>query len=239
MLFKLESFLSHDVLYNYLSKFGVGSKTGSGLPGESRGILPKVADWSGTTAPTVAFGQGYSLTAMQATSIFATIANNGIRVSPTVIAGTSDSSGNFTPAAGRTSERVVSVQTAQTMRIMMESVVSASGTAPSAAIAGYRVAGKTGTAMRIDDTCGCYRGYTASFIGFAPADNPAYVISVTIQDPKGLHWGGALGGPVFKKVMSFVLQSRHIALTGTTIIPVALNEKQLLIKRAADAKTNS
>ena len=231
--------LSHDVLYNYLSKFGVGSKTGSGLPGESRGILPKVADWSGTTAPTVAFGQGYSLTAMQATSIFATIANNGVRVSPTVIAGTSDSSGNFTPSPGRTSERVVSVETAQAMRIMMESVVSASGTAPTAAIAGYRVAGKTGTAMRIDDTCGCYRGYTASFIGFAPADKPAYVISVTIQDPKGLHWGGALGGPVFKKVMSFVLQSRHIAPTGTTIIPVALNEKELLVKRAANAKTNS
>jgi cell division protein FtsI (penicillin-binding protein 3) len=236
---KIGELLSHDVLYDYLLKFGVGSKTGSGLPGESRGILPKVADWSGTTAPTVAFGQGYSLTAMQATSIFATIANNGVRVSPTVIAGTSDSSGNFTPAAGRTSERVVSVQTAQAMRIMMESVVSASGTAPTAAISGYRVAGKTGTAMRIDDTCGCYRGYTASFIGFAPADKPAYVISVTIQDPKGMHWGGALGGPVFKKVMSFVLQSRHIAPTGTVIIPVALNEKQLLTKRAADAKTNS
>jgi len=234
--------LSHEKLYNYLSKFGVGSKTGSGLPGESRGILPKVADWSGTTAPTVAFGQGYSLTAMQATSIFATIANNGVRVSPTVIAGTSDSSGNFTPAAGRTSQRVVSAETAKTMRIMMESVVSASGTAPTAAIAGYRVAGKTGTAMRIDDTCGCYRGYTASFIGFAPADKPAYVISVTIQDPKGMHWGGALGGPVFKEVMSFVLQSRHIAPTGSTIVPVALNEKelhkQLVVKKVTYAKTN-
>ncbi|CAB4747971.1 MAG: penicillin-binding protein 2 [Actinobacteria bacterium] len=231
--------LSHETLHDYLSKFGVGTKTGSGLPGESNGILPKVADWSGTTAPTVAFGQGYSLTAMQATSIFATIANDGVRVSPTVIAGTSDASGNFTPAAGRTSQRVISVETARQMRIMMESVVSASGTAPTAAIAGYRVAGKTGTAMRIDDTCGCYRGYTASFIGFAPADKPAYVISVTIQDPKGLHWGGALGGPVFKKVMSFVLQSRHIPPTGTKIVPVALNEKALLAKRAADAKTTN
>ena len=119
----------------------------------------------------------------------------------------------------------------------MESVVSTSGTAPTAAIPGYRVAGKTGTAMRIDDTCGCYRGYTASFIGFAPADKPAYVISITIQDPKGVHWGGALGGPVFKKVMSFVLQSRHIPPTGTKIIPVALNEKELRAKKAADAKT--
>ena len=236
--------LSNDTLHDYLSKFGIGEKTGSGLPGESRGILPKVADWSGTTAPTVAFGQGYSLTAMQATSVFATIANDGVRVSPTVIAGTSDASGNYTPSAARESVRVISTETAQKMRIMMESVVSANGTAPTAAIAGYRVAGKTGTAMRIDDTCGCYRGYTASFIGFAPADKPAYVISVTIQDPKGLHWGGALGGPVFKKVMSFVLQSKGIAPTGTTVDPVALTEKQLIAERklaeqkAARVKTN-
>ena len=234
---KIGELLPNQVLFDYLSKFGVGVKTGSGLPGESRGILPEVADWSGTTAPTVAFGQGYSLTSMQATSIFATIANNGVRTSPTVIAGTSDSSGNYTPAQGRTSERVVSIETAKAMRIMMESVVSSAGTAPSAAINGYRVAGKTGTAMRIDDTCGCYRGYTASFIGFAPADKPAYVISVTIQDPKGLHWGGALGGPVFKQVMSFVLQSRHIAPTGATVIPVALTERELVAKRVANAKT--
>ena len=231
--------LSNETLYNYLTKFGIGSKTGSGLPGESRGILPKTADWSGTTPPTVAFGQGYSLTALQATSVFATIANNGVRVSPTVIAGTSDSSGNYTPAPGRTSQRVISEQTATAMRIMMESVVSPNGTAPSAAITGYRVAGKTGTAQRIDDTCGCYRGYTASFIGFAPADKPAYVISVTIQDPKGFHWGGYLGGPVFKKVMSFVLQSRQIAPTGTAIVPVALDEKALLAMRAAHAKTSN
>jgi len=242
---KIGEMLSNDKLYDYLTKFGIGTKTGSGLPGESRGILPKVADWSGTTAPTVAFGQGYSLTAMQATSVFATIANDGVRVSPTVIAGTSDSSGNYTPSATRESVRVISTDTAAKMRLMMESVVSANGTAPSAAISGYRVAGKTGTAQRIDDTCGCYRGYTASFIGFAPADKPAYVISVTIQDPKGMHWGGYLGGPVFKKVMSFVLQSKGIAPTGTKVIPIALTEKQLLAerkliadKKAASVKTN-
>jgi cell division protein FtsI (penicillin-binding protein 3) len=242
---KIGEMLSNNQLYDYLTKFGIGTKTGSGLPGESRGILRKVSDWSGTTAPTVAFGQGYSLTAMQATSVFATIANGGVRVSPTVIAGSSDTSGNYTPSATRESVRVISADTAAKMRLMMESVVSANGTAPSAAIPGYRVAGKTGTAQRIDDTCGCYRGYTASFIGFAPADNPAYVISVTIQDPKGMHWGGYLGGPVFKKVMSFVLQSKGIAPTGTTVVPIALTEKQLLAerkliadKKAASVKTN-
>jgi cell division protein FtsI (penicillin-binding protein 3) len=224
--------LSNDLLHEYLTKFGIGVKTGSGLPGESAGILRPVSNWSGTTAPTVAFGQGYSVTAMQATSVFATIANNGVRVSPTVIAGTSDASGHFTPAANRTTTRVISEDTAVKLRIMMESVVGVNGTAPSAAIPGYRVAGKTGTAERYDSRTGKYSGYTASFIGFAPADAPRYVMSVTIQDPKNGHYGGALGGPVFKKVMTFVLQSKHVAPTGTKVLPVALNKSQLKATRA-------
>jgi len=231
--------LSHDTLYNYLRKFGIGSKTGSGLPGESAGLLRPVSDWSGTTAPTVAFGQGYSLTAMQATSVFATIANNGVRVSPTVIAGTSDASGHFTPAANRSSTRVVSEDTAVKLRIMMESVVSTQGTAPSAAIPGYRVAGKTGTAMRYDQNTGRYSGYTASFIGFAPADAPRYVISVTLQDPKNGHYGGSLGGPVFKKVMTFVLQSEHVAPTGTKVLPVALTKSELARVRVTQIATKT
>jgi cell division protein FtsI (penicillin-binding protein 3) len=224
---KIGEMLSNDTLHSYLSKFGIGKSTGSGLPGESAGIFHPVKSWSGTSAPTIAFGHGYSVTAMQATSVFATIANDGVRVSPTVIAGTSDASGNFTPAQSRTSEKVISAETAAQVRLMMESVVSASGTAPSAAIPGYRVAGKTGTAERYNDNCKCYSGYTASFIGFAPADKPAYVINVTIQNPQGMHWGGALGGPVFKEVMSFVLQSRHISPTNTEIKPVALDEAGL------------
>jgi cell division protein FtsI (penicillin-binding protein 3) len=229
---KIGESMSNDTLHRYLTKFGIGIKTGSGLPGESSGILRPVSDWSGTTAPTVAFGQGYSVTAMQATSVFATIANNGVRVSPTVIAGTSDASGHFTPAGNRSTTRVVSEDTAVKLRIMMESVVTANGTAPSAAIPGYRVAGKTGTAERIDPLTGRYSGYTASFIGFAPADAPRYVISVTIQDPKNGHYGGALGGPVFKKVMTFVLQSKHVAPTGTKILPVALTQAQLKVTQA-------
>ena len=229
---KIGETLSNDKLYSYLNKFGVGVKTGSGLPGESAGLMPKVKDWSGTTAPTVAFGQGYSVTAMQATSVFATIANNGVRVSPTVIAGTQDASGHFTPAANRTTTRVVSEDTARELRLMMESVVSPTGTAPSAAIPGYRVAGKTGTAWRYNDKTGGYSGYTASFIGFAPADAPRYVINVTIQDPHDGYYGGLLGGPVFKKVMTFVLQTKHVAPTGTKVMPVALNQKDLTRMKA-------
>jgi cell division protein FtsI (penicillin-binding protein 3) len=231
--------LSNDTLYNYLRKFGIGSKTGSGLPGESAGILRPVSDWSRTTAPTVAFGQGYSLTAMQATSVFATIANNGVRVSPTVIAGTSDASGHFTPAANRTSTRVISEDTAVKLRIMMESVVSSQGTAPSAAIPGYRVAGKTGTANRYDQNTGRYSGYTASFIGFATADAPRYVISVTLQEPKNGYYGGSLGGPVFKKVMTFVLQSENVAPTGTKVLPVALTKSELARARLTQIATKN
>ncbi|MFY7934976.1 MAG: peptidoglycan D,D-transpeptidase FtsI family protein, partial [Candidatus Nanopelagicus sp.] len=202
--------LGKDNLYNYLKKFGIGENTNSKLPGESAGILHPVKNWSGTSLPTIAFGQGYSVTAMQATSVFATIANNGVRVKPTILAGLVDESGKFSASNDSESIQVLSEDTAKNLRKMMESVVSPSGTAPSAAINGYRVAGKTGTAERYNPICKCYSGYTASFIGFAPADQPRYVVSVTIQDPKGMHWGGVLAGPVFKKVMSFVLQNERI-----------------------------
>jgi cell division protein FtsI (penicillin-binding protein 3) len=219
--------LSDSKFYDYLIKFGIGQSTGSHLPGESAGLLPRVDSWSDTSAPTIAFGQGYSVTALQATSVFATIANDGVRVTPNVIAGYVDASGSFTASKPQQTLRVVSAQTAQKMRLMMESVVSEQGTAPAAAIAGYRIAGKTGTAQRADTTCHCYRGYTSSFIGFAPADQPKYVVSVVIQNPQGQHFGGVIAAPVFKTVMSFVLQSKHIPPTNTNKVVYALNEAQL------------
>ena len=234
---KIGDKLSDQKLYDYLRAFGVGSSTNSGLPGESAGLINQPKDWSGTTKPTMSFGQGYSVTAMQATSIFATIANDGVRVEPTVIAGTSDAQGHYTPAKTRNSSRVISAETAQKMRAMMESVVSASGTAPSAAIPGYRIAGKTGTAERLDPRTGRYSGYTASFIGMAPADKPKYVINVTIQAPQGMHWGGVLGGPVFKEVMSYVLEAKHIPPTNSKVNPVPLNAAELAkLEKAANAK---
>ena len=236
--------MSNQTLYDYLAKFGIGQTTNSHLPGESAGILHPISEWSRTSAPTIAFGQGYSVTAMQATSVFATIANDGVRVTPNVVAGLIDSSGNYTPTRMQASERVISSKSASQIRTMLESVVSENGTAPQAAIPGYRVAGKTGTAMRIDEKCGCYKGYTASFIGFAPADSPKYVVSVTIQEPQGIHWGGYLGGPVFKKVMSFVLQSRHVPPTtgGSVMYPLtesALRKAQIAAaaKKAATLTT--
>ena len=215
-------------LYDYLRKFGIGSSTGSGLPGESQGLLTPVDKWSDSSAPTFAFGQGYSVTPLQATSVMATIANDGVRVVPTVIAGTIDGSGNYSPRGTQPSQRAVSADTAAKIRTMLESVVSEQGTAPAAAIPGYRVAGKTGTAQRVDNLCHCYKGYVSSFIGFAPADAPKYVVSVVIQNPVGQHFGGVIAGPVFKQVMTFVLQSRHVAPTGGKPAPIALTEADLL-----------
>ena len=231
--------LGKDNLYKYLRKFGIGESTNSRLPGESAGILHPVKDWSGTSLPTHSFGQGYSLTAMQATSVFATIANNGVRVKPSVLAGVVDENGKYTPATANESVRVLSEQTAINIRAMMESVVTKDGTAPTAAIAGYRVAGKTGTAMRFNTSCKCYSGYTASFIGFAPADQPKYVVSVTIQDPQGLHWGGALAGPVFKKVMSFVLQSERVQPTPASNTVLSLTEAALGSSKKNTAKSGA
>ncbi len=227
--------LGKDALYDYLRKFGIGESTNSKLPGESAGILHPVKDWSGTSLPTIAFGQGYAVTSMQATSVFATIANDGVRVSPSILAGVVDESGKYTPAEPNKTVRVLSSETAATMRAMMESVVSSSGTAPTAAIDGYRIAGKTGTANRFNSACKCYSGYTASFIGFAPADQPRYVINVTIQDPKGMHWGGVLAGPVFKKVMSFVLQNERIQPTKAPKTTFNLTEAAL---KSASKKTD-
>ncbi|HEY4898831.1 MAG TPA: penicillin-binding protein 2 [Candidatus Nanopelagicaceae bacterium] len=218
--------IPHDIFYSYLQKFGIGQSTGSNLPGESSGILHPVSQWSASSAPTMAFGQGYSLTAMQATDVFATIANDGVRVTPNVVAGLVDSNGTYTPSKPSSQTRVISALTAQTIRTMLEGVVSNEGTAPAAEIPGYQIAGKTGTAMRVDAKCGCYRGYTASFIGMAPAQAPQYVVSVVIQNPQGLHFGGEIAAPVFKKVMSFVLQSKQVQ-------PIALKDHSYPLTQAA------
>lgn len=204
------------ILYQYLTRFGFGRPTGLDLPGESPGILAPPSKWSGSQRYTIPFGQGLSVNAVQATSVFATIANAGVRVQPNLIKGYVDANGRFTPAPAAPRDQVVSADTAHQVEQMMESVVSEKGTAPAAKIAGYRIAGKTGTANRFDSRCNGYCGYTASFIGFAPADDPRLVVSVVIQDPtSGPHFGGSIAAPVFQKVMSFALQSEAIPPTGT------------------------
>ncbi|MFF0591804.1 peptidoglycan D,D-transpeptidase FtsI family protein [Streptomyces antibioticus] len=204
------------VLYSYLRKFGLGSYTGVGFPGETKGILAAPADWSTSQQYTIPFGQGVSLNALQAASVYSTIANGGVRVEPTLVRGTQGPDGRFTPAPAPDKRRVVSEKTAKTLARMLESVVDdQEGTGTKARIPGYRVAGKTGTANRVDPATGKYKGYTSSFAGFAPADNPRVTVYCAIQNAtKGSYFGGQICGPIFKQVMEFSLKTLQVPPTG-------------------------
>jgi cell division protein FtsI (penicillin-binding protein 3) len=201
-------------LDNYLQAYGFGHPTGIGLPGEGSGLLPPLAQWSPTTLPTVAFGQGIGVTALQVASVYATIANGGIRVTPNLIEGTVGADGVLNRTAAPQAHRVISAGVAHELSDMLESVTSSEGTAPAAEIGGYRIAGKTGTAQRPDGRGG-YSGYTASFVGFAPADKPQLLVEVVLQNPRRGHFGGVVAAPVFHDVMSFALQTLGIVPTGT------------------------
>jgi cell division protein FtsI (penicillin-binding protein 3) len=204
------------VLYSYLRKFGIGRPTGVGFPGETAGLLAKPQDWSTSQQYTIPFGQGLSLNALQAASIYSTIGNGGVRIAPSLISGIKGPDGRFTPAPASPKTRVVSAKTASTVARMLESVVDdEEGTGISARIPGYRVAGKTGTANRVDPTTGRYNGYTASFAGFAPSDNPRVTVYCAIQNPvSGPYFGGSICGPIYKKVMEFALKSLQVPPTG-------------------------
>ncbi|WP_322656383.1 peptidoglycan D,D-transpeptidase FtsI family protein [Streptomyces justiciae] len=208
---------SNQVLYSYLRKFGLGSYSGLDFPGETKGILAAPQDWSTSQQYTIPFGQGVSLNAMQAASVYSTIANGGVRVEPTLVRGTQGPDGRFTPAAKPKKSRVISEKTAKTLAQMLESVVDdEAGTGAKARIPGYRVAGKTGTANRVDPATGRYRGYTSSFAGFAPADSPRVTVYCAIQNAtKGSYFGGQICGPVYKQVMEFALKTLQVPPTGT------------------------
>jgi cell division protein FtsI (penicillin-binding protein 3) len=207
---------SNRILYSYLRKFGLGSYSGLGIPGETKGILAPPGQWSTSQQYTIPFGQGVSLNAMQAASVYSTIANGGVRVEPSLVRGTTGADGRFTPAAKPEKTRVVSEKTAKTLAQMLESVVDdRDGTGTKARIPGYRVAGKTGTANRVDPATGKYHGYTSSFAGFAPADKPRITVYCAIQNATaGSYFGGQICGPVYKKVMEFALKTLQVPPTG-------------------------
>ncbi|MFK4154513.1 peptidoglycan D,D-transpeptidase FtsI family protein [Streptomyces fungicidicus] len=213
---------ANKVLYDYLRRFGLGSRTGLGFPGETKGILAAPGDWSTSQQYTIPFGQGVSINAMQAASVYSTIANGGVRVEPTLVRGSKGPDGRFTPAPEPERTRVVSEKTAKTLARMLESVVDdEEGTGTKARIPGYRVAGKTGTANRVDPATGKYHGYTSSFAGFAPADKPRITVYCAIQNAtEGSYFGGQICGPVYKQVMEFALKTLQVPPTGAA--PAAL-----------------
>ncbi|MDG9691745.1 peptidoglycan D,D-transpeptidase FtsI family protein [Streptomyces mutabilis] len=207
---------ANKVLYDYLRKFGLGSYSGLGFPGETKGILAPPDQWSTSQQYTIPFGQGVSINALQAASVYSTIANGGVRVEPTLVRGTKEDDGRFTPAPEPKKTRVISEKTAKTLSRMLESVVDdEEGTGTKARIPGYRVAGKTGTANRVDPATGQYKGYTSSFAGFAPADKPRVTVYCAIQNAtEGSYFGGQICGPIYKQVMEFALKTLQVPPTG-------------------------
>lgn len=195
-------------VYRTMRGFGLGRPTGIDFPAASTGSLPPPEEWDGLRRYTIPFGQGVSVNAVQLASAYATIANGGVRVPPSLIAGGS-------AGAAEARRRVVSKKTAQQLTRILEVAASERGTGAQAQVPGYRVAGKTGTAQRVDPRCGCYRGHNAVFSGFAPASDPRLVVQAVLHNPQRGHSGGQVAAPVFRKVMSFGLKSEEIPPTGT------------------------
>jgi cell division protein FtsI (penicillin-binding protein 3) len=204
-------------LEHYLRAFGIGSTTGIELPGESAGILQDSDDWSGIRAANVAIGQGVSVTTLQMASVYQAIANGGVRVEPRIVESVTDPRGRVTAAEEPASTRVVSESTADRMAYMLEAVVGPGGTAPLGQIDGFRVAGKTGTAQRANPECNCYEGggYVTTFVGFAPADDPQYVVAVDLERPTSSAEGGQVAAPVFADILRFALTADGVVPSGT------------------------
>ncbi|PKQ14618.1 MAG: peptidoglycan glycosyltransferase, partial [Actinobacteria bacterium HGW-Actinobacteria-8] len=203
--------MSDETRYDYMRKFGLGEPTNLGLPNESAGILHPYADWDGITKYATMFGQGVAVTAVQTAQVYGVVANNGLRVSPTIVEGFESADGTFTPRENAEPVRVISEATAKALMGMLVEVTE-DGTAPKAAIDGYLVAGKTGTAQAPDEN-GVLNRIVASFVGIAPADNPRIVVSVVLYDPKSSIWGGETAAPVFHDVATFALQTLRVPPT--------------------------
>ncbi len=214
--------IPEQVRYDYLRKFGFGEPSGLGLPGESAGILPDEESFAHDprTPYTILFGQGVAVNAIQATQVFSTVANGGVRVEPSLFAGSQAPDGTFTPAPEPERTRVVSTETADSLMRMLESVVGDEGTAENARVPGYRVAGKTGTAQMWLPGGGTT--YMASFIGVAPADDPRYTVSVFLRSPQSSIFGGVVAAPVFSDLMGYTLQKMDVPPSTTEPDPYDL-----------------
>ena len=204
-------------LRRYLEAFGLGTRTGVGVIGETPGILPSPSMWTSQTEDRIAFGQSMAVNALQMAAAINTIANGGERVDPSLVRGSATTqSGDEVGTDTATRRQVVSAKAARQTSLMMERVLDPEdGVAPGAAVPGYRVAGKTGTSQRVGDECRCYDGSTTvSFAGFAPADDPRFTVYVVVQNPKS-GGGGSVAGPAFSKLMGFALRRYQVPPTNT------------------------
>jgi len=231
--------LGEERYYKYIRAFGLGQQTGIELPGETRGITKPPSRWSKVSIAAISIGQEVGVSPIQLAAVISTFANDGVYVAPRIVAGTlplqagvqtvafhpGAQTVTFHPAEGR---RVVSSYTAAEMRSMMQKVVL-EGTARRASLDGYTAGGKTGTGQKIDPATGAYSKtkYNATFAGFAPLNNPQIVVTVILDSPIGLHQGGQVSAPVFRRVTQQVLEYLHVPHD----LPLA-PQRQLLLAQA-------
>ncbi|GGK66095.1 penicillin-binding protein PbpB [Nocardia camponoti] len=212
--------VGEDRFADMIDRFGLGKNTGIGLPGESPGQVPTRAEWSGGTFANLPIGQGLSMTTLQMTGMYQAIANDGLRIPPRIVKARVAPDGTRSEELQPDGVRVVSPQTAQTLRTIFQSTVQKdpmgvqSGTGAPAAIEGYQVAGKTGTAQKVDPACRCYStsSYYITFAGMAPADNPRYVIGMMLDAPvrSSDGSGGQSAAPLFHTIASWALQRDRV-----------------------------
>jgi len=231
---KLGKALGREKFYSYISDFGFGEPTGIDLPGEVGGLVRPPSRWFEIDLAAISFGQGLSVTPLQIATAISAIANGGLLMEPYLVEKITDASGEVVmrrlPEVRR---RVVSEKTAHIVKNMMISVTEPGGTGTRAALAGYQVAGKTGTAQKVDTVTGGYSPdkRVSSFVGFVPADNPALVLSVTVDEPQGKTYGGLVAAPVFARIASQTLSHMNILPKGEV---VAMTKEQLAAEPLPD-----
>ncbi|MBF0171348.1 MAG: penicillin-binding protein 2 [Nitrospinae bacterium] len=221
---KIAERLGPDKLAEYLARFGFGEKTGVDLPGEATGLLRPVKKWSATSLPSISFGQEVGVTPLQLTSAVAAVANGGWLMRPRLALGFARGKTLVDEIKPQAIRRVISARTAAQLTGMMRTVV-ADGTGGAAKVEGFAVAGKTGTAQKIDPATGGYseEKFLSSFAGFFPADRPRLVIVVMIDEPKGVSWGGAVAGPVFSEIADRAARILRIPTDRTEVYEIDWN----------------
>ena len=210
-----------DRLYRYIGTFGFGEKTRIGLPGEGKGIIHHPRYWAPVALDTISFGQGISVTGIQLITALSAIANGGILVKPSVVERVTNEKGE-TVQAPQPEEvrRVISEDTARKVALLLKATTEKGGTGEGAVPAGYEVAGKTGTAQKVDTRLGGYAEdrFTSGFMGFGPIDHPKLALLVVIDEPQGANYGGVVAAPVFKSIMEKTLPLLNAFPKGTTIV---------------------
>jgi len=214
--------LGRERYYRYMTAFGFGAPTGVGGSGESRGLLREPGRWSALSLPTMSIGQEISVTAMQMVAAFGAVANEGVLMQPRLVRAVFDADGRETRRfAPRAVRRVISADTARTLTRLLVRVVDA-GTGHNAAIPGYEVAGKTGTAQKLDPATRRYSHAPGvlSFVGWAPADEPRVAMLVMLDEPKNEKWGSEAAAPIFAAIGREVL--RYLEVPPSDAEPVQI-----------------